>query len=146
MPWFWTGSMITIATVSGEAVVIACSRVPQEEVSELRLGLLNRAHPAVGVPYVDDPGNEWLEGRPQTGDAVDRERAHRRPVVGVSARDHLPATLAACGCVLPANFHAVSTASDPPEVKKTRPKPFGASEATSAASSIAGGCACPQIG
>ncbi len=40
-----------------------------------------------------------------------------------------------------ASFQADSTASDPPETKKTRSRSPGASEATSAASSIARGCA-----
>ncbi len=40
-----------------------------------------------------------------------------------------------------ASFQADSTASDPPETKKTRLRSPGASDATSAASSIARGCA-----
>ena len=44
-----------------------------------------------------------------------------------------------------ASFHADSTASDPPEQKKTRLRSPGASDATSAASSIARGCAYVQF-
>ena len=44
-----------------------------------------------------------------------------------------------------ASFHALSTASDPPETKKTRLRSPGASDATSAASSIARGCAYDQF-
>ena len=40
-----------------------------------------------------------------------------------------------------ASFQADSTASEPPEQKKTRLRSPGATEATSAASSIARGCA-----
>jgi hypothetical protein len=40
-----------------------------------------------------------------------------------------------------ASFHADSTASEPPDTKKTRLRSPGASSATSAASSIARGCA-----
>ena len=45
-----------------------------------------------------------------------------------------------------ASFHADSTASDPPVVKNTRLRSPGASSASRAASSIAGGCAYVQIG
>ena len=45
-----------------------------------------------------------------------------------------------------ASFHADSTASDPPLVKNTRLRSPGASSASRAASSIAGGCAYVQIG
>jgi len=44
-----------------------------------------------------------------------------------------------------ASFHAYSTASEPPETKKTRLRSPGASDATSAASSIARGCAYVQF-
>ena len=44
-----------------------------------------------------------------------------------------------------ASFQADSTASEPPETKKTRFRSPGASEATSAASSMARGCAYDQF-
>ena len=44
-----------------------------------------------------------------------------------------------------ASFHAESTASEPPETKKTRLRSPGASDAISAASSIARGCAYVQF-
>jgi hypothetical protein len=51
-----------------------------------------------------------------------------------------------CGCPVSlwyarASFHAVSTASEPPEVKNTRLRSPGASSAIRVASSMAGGCA-----
>ena len=46
-------------------------------------------------------GTSGSNGARSAGDAVDRERAHRRPVVGDVARDRLPAPLAAGGVVLP---------------------------------------------
>ena len=44
-----------------------------------------------------------------------------------------------------ASFHADSTASEPPETKKTRLRSPGASDATSSASSIARGCEYDQF-
>jgi hypothetical protein len=58
--------------------------------------------------------------------------------------------LVRCGCPIArkysrASFHAASTASLPPLVKKTRSIPPGATDASFAASSIAAGCAVPQF-
>ena len=69
--------------------------VLEQEGRELLLGLVGRAVVAVRVPHVDRVGHERLERRAQRGDAVDRERAHRRPVVGGATRHGLPAALAA---------------------------------------------------
>ena len=44
-----------------------------------------------------------------------------------------------------ASFHADSTASEPPDTKKTRLRSPGASDATSSASSIARGCEYDQF-
>ena len=60
-------------------------------------------------------------------------------------------TLVRSGCpIMPkycrANFHADSTASEPPEVKKTRLRSPGASAATRSASSTARGWAYVQSG
>ena len=44
-----------------------------------------------------------------------------------------------------ASFHAASTDSEPPLVKKTRSMPGGATLASLAASSIDAGCAVPQL-
>ena len=49
---------------------------------------------AVRVPDVDGVGNERLERRLERRDAVNRERAHRRPVVGDPPRNGLPALAA----------------------------------------------------
>ena len=49
---------------------------------------------AIGVVHVDHVRHERLERDPERGDAVDRQGAHRRPVVGDPARDRLPAALA----------------------------------------------------
>ena len=48
-------------------------------------------------------------------------------------------------CHWRASFHADSTASEPPETKKTRFRSPGVSDATSAASSNARGCAYDQF-
>ena len=72
----------------------------EQERGELGLGLLRRTVVAVRVVDVDDVRHERLEGRLQRGDAVDRERAHGRPVVGDPPRDRLPAALAAGRVVL----------------------------------------------
>ena len=56
---------------------------------ELRLGLLGRPVVAVRVLHVPHLGHERLERLLQRRDAVDRERSHRRPVVGDLARDRL---------------------------------------------------------
>ena len=63
----------------------------EEEARELLLGLLGRAVVAVRVGDVPHLGDERLERRPDRGDAVDRERAERRPVVGDVAGDRLVA-------------------------------------------------------
>ena len=74
--------------------------IRQQEAGELLLGLLRRTVVAVRVPDVDRVRDERLERSLQSGDAVDRERSHRRSVVGDPARDRLPAPLAACRVVL----------------------------------------------
>ena len=92
--------MITIATVSGPAASIVCSRSSSRKAVNSVLGLVRRAVVAVRVARVRTSGHERLERRAQRRDAVDRERAHGRPVVGDVARDHLPAPLAAGRVVL----------------------------------------------
>ncbi len=74
--------------------------VVEQERGELLLRLLGRAVVAVRVPHVEDVGDERLERVAERGDPVDRERAHRRAVVGRLARDRLPAPLAAGRVVL----------------------------------------------
>src|SRR5919106_5234419 len=74
--------------------------VLEQEGGELLLALLPRAVVAVRVADVDDVRDERLEGGAQRRDPVDRERAHRRPVVGDAAGDRLPAPLAPGGVVL----------------------------------------------
>ena len=91
--------MITMATVSGPVCSIIDSRSSEQD-GELGLRLLRRTVVAVRVVDVERVGDERLERRLQRGDAVDGERAHRRPVVGDPARDRLPAALAARGVVL----------------------------------------------
>ena len=61
----------------------------QQELRELGLGLLRRAVIAIRVRDVTHLGDERFERSPKRGDPVDRERAHRRPVVGDVARDRL---------------------------------------------------------
>ena len=58
---------------------------------------LSAAGPVIAVRVVDVPhlGHERLERRPQRRDAVDREGAHRRAVVGDVAGDRLVAVRAA---------------------------------------------------
>src|SRR5919106_6448599 len=72
----------------------------EQERGELGLRLPRRPVEAVGVPHVHDVRDKRLERGPQRGDAVDGERAHRRPVVRDPARDHLPTALAPRGVVL----------------------------------------------
>jgi hypothetical protein len=61
---------------------------------------------AVGHRRPQAPGQERLELRAQRRAAVDRERAHRRPVVGAPARDELVARrLAAQAVVLARDLH-----------------------------------------
>ena len=74
--------------------------VVEQERCELLLRLLVRAVVAVRVADVERVGHERLERRLEGRDPVDRERSHRRPVVGDPPRDRLPAALAARGVVL----------------------------------------------
>ncbi len=91
-------------------------QVSEQEGGELLLRLLRR--PVVAVRVVDVHGvrDERLEGRPERGDAVDGERAHRRAVVGDPARDRLPAALAArsvvLACELPGGLDRLRAARD----------------------------------
>ena len=64
-------------------------------------------------------------------------------VPGSTPTFHAPPSRTAKYCR--ASFHAASTASEPPETKKTRLRSPGASDAISAASSIARGCAYVQF-
>src|SRR6266511_3266983 len=75
--------------------------VLEEKRRELRLRLLGRTVVTICVAHVEDVGDERLVRRPERGDSVDRERPHRRPVVGDPPGDCLPAALAADGVVLP---------------------------------------------
>jgi hypothetical protein len=63
----------------------------EEELRELGLGLLRRAVVAVRVRDVAHLGEQRLERRANRRDAVDRQSAHGRPVVGDVARDRLVA-------------------------------------------------------
>ena len=96
----------------------------------------------VGVRHVAAARGERLERGPQRGEAGGRARPAwcrgRRP------RGRSPCASGpcrACGGTCATSFSADSTASEPPEVKKTRLRSPGASEAIRAASSIARGCA-----
>ena len=99
-PAFCTGSMITIATVSGPACTIVASSSSRRNARELLLGLLGRAVVAVRVRHVEHVRHERLERRAQLGAAGERERAHGGAVVGHAAGDRLPAPLAAGAVVL----------------------------------------------
>ena len=74
--------------------------VLEQERGELLLGLVLRPVVAVGVAHVDHVRHERLERRANRRDAVDREGAHRRAVVGDATADGLPAPLAARRVVL----------------------------------------------
>ena len=63
----------------------------EEEARELGFGLLRRAVVAVRVGDVPNLGEKRLERRAERRDAVDRERAQRRPVVRDVASDRLVA-------------------------------------------------------
>ena len=65
------------------------SRFVEQHLRELGLRLLRRTVVAVRVHDVPHLGHERLERHPQRRDPVDRERAHRRAVVGDLARDRL---------------------------------------------------------
>ena len=90
--------------------------VVEKERGERLLALVRRAVVAIRIAHVHDVGHERLERRAQRGDAVDRERAHRRPVVRETARDRLPAALAARLVVLarelPGRLHRLRAAGD----------------------------------
>ena len=60
-PAFWTGSMITIATVAG-LLEDRLLEVVEQERGELRLGLRRRPVVAVRVAHVHDTRDERLEG------------------------------------------------------------------------------------
>ena len=64
--------------------------VLEQERRELLLGLVDGTVVPVRVPHVQDFGHQRLERLADGGDPVDRERAHRRAVVGDVARDRLP--------------------------------------------------------
>ena len=100
---------------------------------------------AVGVADVNRVWDERLERRPQRGDAVDRERAHGRAVVGDPARDGLPAPLAARQVVLagelPGRLDGLGAARDEEDAVQVA----RCERATSCASSIARGCAYDQF-
>ena len=83
--------MWTRQIVSGPIARIASSRFSSSIAVNCRLRLLRRAVVAVRVLDVPHLGDERLERLLQRRDAVDRERAHRRPVVGDLARDRLVA-------------------------------------------------------
>jgi hypothetical protein len=72
----------------------------EQEARELLLALPIGAPVAVRIRHVQHVRHERLEGRAQPSAAVDRERAHRRPVVGDAPRDRLPAPLAARRVIL----------------------------------------------
>ena len=65
----------------------------EQELRELGLGLLRRAVVAIRVRDVAHLGEQRLEWRADRRNAVDRERTHRRAVVGDVARDRLVAAL-----------------------------------------------------
>ena len=92
-----------------------------------RVALLRPAV-AVGVRHVAAAGGQRLERRAQVGDAGRGERAHRGAVVGDLARDRAcsgrPRRCGGGRCAQ--SFSADSTASLPPEVKKTRLRSPGA--------------------
>ena len=88
------------------------------------------------------PGVNGSNGCAQARDPGRAEGAERRAVVGDFARDDLRLVgVAGELVVLAATLSAVSTASPPPDVKKTRLRSPGVSDAIFAASSIARGCA-----
>jgi hypothetical protein len=60
-------------------------QVLQKHRGELGLGLVRGAVVPVRVSDMDDVGHERLEGDAERCDTVDREGAHRRPVVGDAA-------------------------------------------------------------
>ena len=78
------------------------------------------------------PGASGSNGVRRAGTPVARQRAHRGAVVGDLARDQLVALAVAVDAVVAAraSFSADSTASEPPEVKKTRLRSPGARLAT----------------
>ena len=81
--------MCTRHTVSGPIETIACSRSASR--TAVNSASVSSVGPvaAVRVHHVPHFGDERLEARAQRRDAVDRERAHGRPVVGDLARDRL---------------------------------------------------------
>ena len=101
--------------------------VVEQERGELLLGLAGRAVVAVRVADVDHVGDERLERGAQRRDAVDRERAHRGAVVGEPAGDAFQRRSPRAAWYARASFQAASTASEPPETKKTRFRSPGAS-------------------
>jgi hypothetical protein len=58
----------------------------EQQTDELLLGLVGRPVVSIRVPDVDHLGDERLERVAKRRDAVDRERAHGRPVVRDVAR------------------------------------------------------------
>ena len=87
---------VTMQTLSGPIETIVCSRSSSRNARELLLALAGGPVVAVRVADVDaTSGTSGSNGFAERGDAVDRERAHRRPVVGEPAGDRLPAPLAA---------------------------------------------------
>ena len=89
---------------------------------------------------------ERLERRAQAGHSGRAERAERRAVVCHFSRDHLRLVRVAGQLVeLAGDLERLSTDSPPPEVKKTRLRSPGVSDAILAASSIARGWAKDQL-
>src|SRR4029077_3682357 len=68
--------------------------IVEQERGELLFRLVDGTVIPVRVPHVDRVGNERLERGLQRRHSVERERTHRGAVVGVTARNRLPAPLA----------------------------------------------------
>jgi hypothetical protein len=88
--------------------------VVEQEAGELLLALVRRPVVAVRVGDVEHVRDQRLERGAEVGAAVDRQRAHRRAVVGHAPRDRLPAPLAARRVVLagelPGRLHGLGAA------------------------------------
>ena len=107
-----------------------------------RVAGVRRAPVEVRVRHPERRRDQRLEVLLERRDAGDRQRAHGGAVVGHLPGDHLVLQrLADQRKYDRASFQALSTASEPPVVKKTRLRSPGARSASRSASSIAVGCA-----